>query len=171
VGKEDGRNNSRMPGLADGNVAIPPASYQSPARAGVYLRIHSADRRSHRVQRVVAGVIRAESRLPCKRPARHRTIQRCAGLGGSGTPRLQPRQRRPDISVMPVRRLLHGRARIRLRSYIRRNQVEQAHLAIFIRRRRRARFRVLPDRQILHGRRSARFIRLPVQWQHVEFCS
>lgn len=170
-GKADGKNNGRVPGLADENVAIPPASCQGPARAGVCLRVHSADRRCHRVQRVVTGAVRANGRLPCKRPARHRAVQRCAGMGGSGTPRLQPRRRRPDISVMPVRKLLHGRARIRLRGCIRRNQVEQARRAIFVCHRRRARFRVLPDRQILHGRRSARLIRLPVQWQHVEFCS
>lgn len=163
------QNNRRMPGRVDGNVANQTASHHRPTTASVCLRIHSANRRSHRVQRVVVGTTRARSRLPCRRPARHLTAQRCVGMETSGTPRLQPRRRRPDISVMPVRRLLHGRARIGLRGYVQRNHVEPAHQAIFLRR--RARFRVMPDRQLLHGRGRARLIRLFVQWQHVEFCS
>jgi hypothetical protein len=150
------------------NVAIPAASRHRPTRAGACLRIHSANRRSHRVRRVFVGT-QVRRRLPCGRPARHRAVQRCAGPGSSDKPRLQRRRRRPDSGVMPIRKLLHGRARIRLRGYVRRNHVEPARQAVFIRR--RARFRVMPDRQLLHDRRRARLIRLSVQWQHVAFCS
>jgi hypothetical protein len=167
--KPDKQNKRRMPGHVDGNVANQATSHHRPTTAGVCLRIHSANRRSHRVRRVVVGTTRARSQLPCRRPARHLTLQRCAGMGSSEAPRLQPRRRRPGLSVMPICKLLHGRARIRPRGYVRRNHVEQAHRAIFLRR--PARFRVMPDRQLLHGRRRARLIHLSVQRQHVEFCS
>ena len=137
--------------------------------AGVCLRIHSANRRSHRVQRVVVGTTRARSRLLCRRPACHLTVQRCASMGSSDTPRLQPRQRRPGISVVPIRELLHGSARIRLRGYVRRNHVDPAHQAIFLPR--SARLRFMPDRRLLPGRRRVRLIHLSVRRQHVEFCS
>jgi hypothetical protein len=166
--KTDKQNNRRRPCRVDGNDANQTAAHHRPTTAGVCLRIHSANRRSYRVQRVV-GTTRARSQLPCRRPARHLTVQRCAGMGSGDTPRPQPRRRRPDIGVMPIRTLLHGRARIGLRGQVRRNHVEPAHRAIFLRR--RARFRVMPDRQLLHGRRHARLIHLSVQRRHVEFCS
>src|SRR5689334_8652960 len=48
------------------------ASHHGPATAGVCLRIHSASRRSYRVQRVVSTT-RARSHHPGSRPARHLT--------------------------------------------------------------------------------------------------
>ena len=103
-----------MPGRVDENVANQTASHHRPTTAGVWLRVHSANLRSHRMRRVVIGTIRARDHLPCRRPARRLTVQRCAGLGSSDTPGLQPRRRRRDLSVMPIRELLHGRRRGRL---------------------------------------------------------
>ena len=40
------------------------------------------------------------------------------GTGSSDKPRLRLWRRRPDISVMPVRELLHGGARIGLRGRV-----------------------------------------------------
>jgi hypothetical protein len=102
-----------MPGRIDGTVAKQTASHHRLASGGVCLRICSADMRSHRVQRVV-GTTRARSQLPCRRPARDLTVQRCAGMESSDPPRPQPR-RGPDLSVMSIRELLYGRARIGLR--------------------------------------------------------
>jgi len=167
AGKSDTEGNRFVPGPIAGAVASQTVSRPWPT-AGLCWRVHAADRRSHRLRRAV-GVPAASSQLCWRRPGRYLTAGRRGGMGSTYTPRPQPRRRRPGLSVMPVRELLYGRARIGLRGHVRRNHVERAHPAIF--RRQRARFRLLSGRWLLHGRSRARLIHLCVQWQHVEFWS
>jgi hypothetical protein len=166
--KTDRRNNRQMPGRVDGDVANQTASRHRQTTAGPCWCIHSA-RCSRRVRCVVVSTAGARSQLPCRSPAHRLPVQRCTGMGSTDQHRQRPRRLRPDIRVVPVRQLLHGRARIGERCYVRRNRVEPAHPSGF--RRRRARFGVMPDCQLLYGRRRSIRISLHVQRQHVELCS
>ena len=127
------------------------ASHQWKATAGVGRPIRGAHRRSHRVHRVVLGA-----------PVGSRNPRR-----GGGKPRLPSSGRRPDVSVMPSRELLHGRTPIRLHGELSRGHMESARQADFARQ--RARFRVMPDGQLLPGSGRARRIRLRFRRRQVEF--